>query len=126
MRQPSIRIKRVYEPPAPNDGFRVLVDRLWPRGVKKETAAIDLWAREAAPSAELRRWFAHRTERWVEFQERYRRELQASPEHWLFLLEQARRGPITLLFAARDPDHNNAVVLRDFLLEQLENAAGND
>ncbi len=117
-----IRIKRVYEPPSAEDGFRVLVDRLWPRGLRKETAAIDLWAPEVAPSRELRQWFAHRPERWVGFRERYRQELMASPAAWLPLLERARQNPITLLFAARDETHNNAAVLQEFLLERL-NAA---
>jgi uncharacterized protein YeaO (DUF488 family) len=112
-----IRIKRVYEPPAPEDGYRVLVDRLWPRGLKREDAAIDSWRRELAPSTELRRWFGGEDATWPEFARRYRKEL-ATPEAAASLADlraRARAGAVTLLYAKRDRQENNAVVLRDVL-----------
>ncbi|MCC6994606.1 MAG: DUF488 domain-containing protein [Deltaproteobacteria bacterium] len=112
-----IRIKRAYEAPEPTDGTRVLVDRLWPRGVKKEALDLDVWAKDVAPSAELRQWFGHRGERWQEFRRRYRAELRANPDGWSPILEATRRGPVTLVYGARDAEHNDAVVLRDFLAE---------
>jgi uncharacterized protein YeaO (DUF488 family) len=110
-----VQIKRIYEPPARSDGFRVLVDRLWPRGVAKERAAIDLWMKEIAPSAELRRWFGHDPKRWKGFQARYRMELRAHGAELAELRSHARKGTVTLLFGARDVDHNEAVVLKDML-----------
>ena len=116
----GIRLQRVYEPPA-GTGRRVLVDRVWPRGVKRETAAVDLWARDAGPSDELRRWFGHRPERWDEFQRRYREELETGRARQVLdeLEAIARREPLTLLFGARDKERNQAVVLRDVLNERL-------
>lgn len=114
-----IRIKRVYDRPAETDGCRVLVDRLWPRGMKRAALRLDTWLKEVAPSSELRRWFNHEPARWPEFQRRYRLELEAHPESWAPLLEQARRGTVTLLYSAHDAEHNNAVVLRDFLDSKL-------
>jgi uncharacterized protein YeaO (DUF488 family) len=110
-------LKRAYEPPDERDGARVLVDRLWPRGLARSGARIDHWAKDAAPSAELRRWFAHRPERWTAFAARYRAELDgaAARAEVARLRELARSGPVTLLYAARDPAMNNAVVLRDYL-----------
>ncbi|TNY36564.1 DUF488 family protein [Thermomonospora catenispora] len=113
-RCPMIEIRRVYDPP-PEQGAVFLVDRVWPRGVRKEELRIDGWLRDAAPSAELRIWFGHRPERFAEFAERYRRELQARPEVLRPLLEAARRGPVTLLYSAKDTEHNQAVVLREHL-----------
>lgn len=110
--RPVVRVRRVYDPPAPEDGFRVLVDRLWPRGLPR--ARVDLWMREVAPSDALRRWFGHDPARWPEFRRRYRAELAAS-EHLPELQALARRGRVTLLFAARDVTRNNAVVLAEFL-----------
>jgi uncharacterized protein YeaO (DUF488 family) len=112
----AIRVKRVYDKPARGDGRRVLVDRLWPRGLKRESAEIDLWLKEVAPSAELRRWFNHEPGRWNEFRKRYRAELEASAES-VKTLRGALRGarPVTLLFAAKDAERNNAVALRDYL-----------
>lgn len=110
-----IRVKRVYDPPDPDDGQRFLVERLWPRGVKKEALALDGWLREVAPSDGLRRWFGHDPAKWEEFRRRYFQELDARPEAVRPLLEAARRGNVTLLFSARDTAHNNAVVLRDYL-----------
>jgi uncharacterized protein YeaO (DUF488 family) len=113
----AVRIKRAYEERAPGEGHRVLVDRLWPRGVKKEALAPDEWLRELSPSDELRKWFGHDPERWSEFQARYRRELSSGParEALEHLVEQARRGALTLLYGAKDEAHNNAVVLKDII-----------
>jgi uncharacterized protein YeaO (DUF488 family) len=112
----AIRVKRAYDPPARGDGRRVLVDRLWPRGLKREAAEIDLWLKEVAPSAELRRWFNHEPGRWNEFRKRYRAELEANAES-VKTLRGVLRGarPVTLLFAAKDTERNNAVALRDYL-----------
>ena len=110
----SVKLKRVYEPAAPADGKRVLVDRLWPRGVAKAKAGIDLWLKEAAPSTELRKWFAHDPEKWPEFQMRYRAELKGSAA-LATLRELAREGDLTLLYAAKDQEHNEAVVLQRLL-----------
>lgn len=110
-----IQIKRVYEPAEPSDGFRVLVDRLWPRGIAKERAALDLWMKDVAPSTELRRWFAHDPKRWAEFQTRYRAELKEHASDLAELKSRARKGTVTLLFGARDVEHNEAVVLQKYL-----------
>ncbi|MGD0498312.1 MAG: DUF488 family protein [Bryobacteraceae bacterium] len=113
-----IRVKRVYEPTGADDGARLLVDRLWPRGVKKESARLDGWPKEIAPSDALRRWFAHSPERWEEFRHRYFEELDSKAEIWGPILSAARRGAVTLLYAARDAEHNNAVALREYLVRQ--------
>jgi uncharacterized protein YeaO (DUF488 family) len=113
-----IQLKRTYDPPARGDGQRILVERLWPRGIKKVALDADAWVKEVAPSTELRKWFGHRIERWQDFQRRYRAELDANPSAWEPLLEAARRGPVTLLYSARDAAHNSALVLRDYLLER--------
>ena len=113
-----ICIKRTYEPHVRSDGRRVLVERLWPRGMKKEALHADAWMKEVAPSTELRKWFGHRVERWHEFRRRYRKELDSNPDAWAPLLEASRRGTVTLLFSARDLEHNSAVVLREHLGEQ--------
>ncbi len=107
-----LKIKRVYEAPADDDGLRVLVDRLWPRGLSKESARVDLWLKEIAPSDALRKWFAHDPVKWPEFQQRYASELEAHAEALADLRARARRGAITLLYAAKDAAHNNAVVLK--------------
>ena len=110
-----IRLKRVYDPAEPDDGLRVLVDRLWPRGLRKDEARIDLWLKDIAPSNELRRWFGHDPARWEAFRQKYREELRDRAD-LLRTIEDARReGPVTLLFAAQDKDHNNAVVLKGVL-----------
>ena len=111
-----IELKRAYLPPAPDDGVRVLVDRLWPRGVSKAEAAIDQWAMELAPSTALRRWFRHDPERWSEFRRRYRAELGDKAAQLEELRGLARKQALTLVFGARDEEHNDAVVLRDVLL----------
>jgi len=113
-----LRIKRTYEPPARGDGRRILVERLWPRGMKKEALDVDDWIKGVAPSTQLRRWFGHRVERWDEFCTRYRKELDANPAAWVPILDAERRGPVTLLYSARDVLHNGAVVLRDYLSAQ--------
>ncbi len=111
-----VRLKRVYAPASADDGARVLVDRLWPRGVSKARAALGSWSKDAAPSTELRQWFGHDPARWESFCERYRAELKHSPEAVEALRILARQGPVTLLFGARDEVHNEAVVLREVLL----------
>ena len=115
-----ILLKRAYDRPAPDDGTRVLVDRLWPRGLSKERAHIDLWLKDIAPSNELRGWFGHDPAKFTEFRHRYEAELAsgAGQEALAQLGELAKRGPVTLVFGARDPEHNNAVVVRDVLLHQ--------
>lgn len=105
------RLKRAYEPPAPSDGRRILVDRLWPRGLSKEKAAIDEWMKEIAPSAELRRWFGHDPEKWREFRRRYTQELRARGGLVREIARLASRGRVTLVYGARDEEHNDAVVL---------------
>ena len=109
-------VKRIYEPAAAADGFRVLVDRLWPRGVSKEKAALNLWWKEISPSGDLRKWFSHDPEKWTEFRRRYLAELRQNADAVAALKAQTpRSGTVTLLFGARDTEHNEAVVLRDFL-----------
>ncbi len=119
MRQASkpskIKLKRVYEPASRTDGTRILVDRLWPRGLSKEDAAIDHWFKDLAPSTTLRRWFGHEPERWEEFRKRYKAELAEAPEALTELRGFARKGPITLLFAAHDELRNNAAVVYELL-----------
>lgn len=110
-----IRIKRTYDPPARGDGRRVLVERLWPRGMKKENLAADAWMKDVAPSTQLRKWFAHRDERWEEFRRRYREELDANAAALEPIREAAKGGTVTLLYSAHDSEHNSAVVLRDYL-----------
>jgi uncharacterized protein YeaO (DUF488 family) len=106
-----LRLKRAYEPPTPGDGRRVLIDRLWPRGVSKERLALDEWMKDLAPSAELRRWFAHDPAKWLTFQRRYKRELAAHGDLIDLLARRALTGCVTLVFSARDEAHNDAVVL---------------
>jgi uncharacterized protein YeaO (DUF488 family) len=110
-----IKLKRAYEKPAKDDGERVLVERLWPRGVTKDQAKVDLWLKDIAPSAELRKWFGHDPERWVEFRQRYRKELEQKADLIRLLKRKAKEGTITLIYAARDEAHNSALVLRQFL-----------
>ena len=112
----DIKLKRAYERPAPEDGTRILVDRLWPRGVSKAAAAIDQWVKEIAPSTALRKWFGHDPARWPEFRRRYAAELREHREELDALREQGARGPVTLVYSAHDEEHNDAVVLREILL----------
>lgn len=114
----NLRIKRVYEPPDKGDGKRILVDRLWPRGMAKAKAGVDLWLKEIAPSAELRKWFGHDPGKWAEFKKRYRAELEENDEQAALLKEEIKKGTVTLLYGARDEEHNDAVVLLDFLRGQ--------
>ncbi|HWK37980.1 MAG TPA: DUF488 domain-containing protein [Hyphomicrobium sp.] len=111
----KVSIKRAYDAPARGDGMRVLVDALWPRGVRKDDAKIDVWLKEIAPSTELRSWFHHDPERWAEFRSRYRSELSKNADAVAELKHLARRGHLTLVYAARDVEHNNAVVLQGLL-----------
>jgi uncharacterized protein YeaO (DUF488 family) len=115
-----IQIKRVYEAAAKTDGGRFLVERLWPRGMKKETLQMTSWLKEVAPSETLRRWFNHDPAKWKEFQRRYRVELDGKPEAWQPLLDAAESDDVTLLFSARDLEHNNAVTLKAYLDKQLK------
>jgi uncharacterized protein YeaO (DUF488 family) len=114
----TIRLKRVYEDPSPADGRRILVDRLWPRGVTKERAAVGLWLKEVAPSTELRRWFGHDPARWPEFQRRYGEELRDRPQELAELGRLAAAGPVTFVYGARDRERNAAVVLKDAVERQ--------
>ena len=111
----NIRLKRAYEPSAAEDGLRVLVDRLWPRGLSKTEAAIDRWLKEVAPSSELRRWFGHDPHKWDEFRRKYEAELSRRGDLLRELRQAAQEGPITLVYSTRDQEHNQAVVLRDVL-----------
>ncbi|RYE86154.1 MAG: DUF488 domain-containing protein [Hyphomicrobiales bacterium] len=115
MTSTMFRIKRIYDPFDPTDGTRVLVDRLWPRGVTKRNAQIDLWLKEIAPSPALRAWFAHDPARWTDFQRRYRRELQQQPSAVARLRDLGSLGPLTLIYAAHDTVHNHARVLAEYL-----------
>jgi len=119
---PRPLIKRVYEPAATADGVRILVDRLWPRGLSEQKAGVDEWLKDIAPSAALRKWFGHDPARWDEFRRRYQAELADNEAATARLLELARKGPVTLVYAARDSEHNNAVVLADF----VQHAAAED
>jgi len=117
-----IRTKRVYEPPEPGDGTRFLVERLWPRGVKKESLSMNAWIKDAAPGDGLRRWFGHDPARWSEFRSRYFAELDARGEALRPILEAAHRGDVTLLYSARDTEHNNAAALKEYLSRRLQPA----
>lgn len=121
----DIRLKRAYEPAAPADGARVLVDRLWPRGLSKDKAALTAWLKDIAPSPELRRWFGHDPARFDEFTARYRDELASNDAAVSELAVLARKGRLTLIYAARDAAHNDAVVLADYLRDRLEGGSGN-
>ena len=112
----NIKLKRAYEPASAQDGTRVLIDRLWPRGVSKDAAALDLWLKELAPSTGLRKWFGHDPARWAEFQVRYAQEVHEHPQLLAQLRDLAHKGPVTLVYSARDEMHNDAIVLRQLLL----------
>ena len=109
----KVKIKRVYENPDKEDGFRILVDRLWPRGLIKEKASIDLWLKDIAPSTELRKWFGHDPGKWEEFRERYRREIKTNGEQASLLKEHMKKGMVTLVYGAKDEEHNEALVLKE-------------
>jgi uncharacterized protein YeaO (DUF488 family) len=110
-----IALKRVYEPAEAGDGTRFLVERLWPRGVRKAALTLDAWLKDVAPSTELRRWFGHDPERWQEFRQRYAAELDARPDAWAPILQADRSGTVTLLYSSHDTEHNNAVALKAYL-----------
>jgi uncharacterized protein YeaO (DUF488 family) len=110
-----VRVKRVYEEPDKVDGFRILVDRLWPRGLTRQRAAVDLWLKEIAPSTELRKWFGHDPEKWQEFRRRYRAEVKKRPNEVKLIRSKAEEGPVTLLYGARDQKHNQAIALQELL-----------
>ena len=110
-----VRIKRIYDPVSPEDGKRIYIDRLWPRGLKKDEAVFDEWLKEISPSDELRKWFGHDPAKWKEFEKRYRKELEEKGELLEKLRHEARRGTITLLYSAKDTEHNNAVTMKEVL-----------
>ena len=120
MKRRPVRLKRVYEQPSVADGMRVLVDRLWPRGLTKHAVSADLWLRDAAPSSALRRWYGHDAKRWRGFSRKYRVELARQPEVLELLDDLRRRAPVTLIFGARDAAHSHAVVLREVLEERSQ------
>ncbi len=119
-----IQLKRAYDKASDNDGARFLVERLWPRGVKKSALKLDGWLKDVAPSNDLRSWFGHDPGKWSEFKRRYVRELERNEAAWRPLLAGARRGRITLVYSAHDAEHNNAIVLKDFLEAKLRRRAG--
>jgi uncharacterized protein YeaO (DUF488 family) len=119
-----ILIKKVRDQPSRQDGARFLVDRLWPRGIKKEALPMEAWCKEVAPSNELRRWFSHDPAKWKEFQKRYRTELSTNRAVCQPLLDAAKQGDVTLLYSAHDTEHNNAIVLKSFLEEALKEKKG--
>ena len=114
-----INTKRVYESAEPTDGTRFLVERLWPRGVKKESLQVDGWLKEVGPSTELRKWFSHDPAKWDEFRRRYSVELEANPDAWRPIIEAARQGTVTLIYSSHDTEHNNAIALKEFLKRHL-------
>lgn len=114
-----INVKRVYDAPGAGDGVRYLVERLWPRGISKENLVMDAWLKDVAPSHALRRWFRHDPSKWDEFQHLYRAELDAHPGAWEPLVEALIKGNVTLLYSARDTEHNNAIVLKSYLQDHL-------
>lgn len=111
----TVKLKRVYEAPSRDDGKRILVDRLWPRGLTKEKAKVDLWLKEIAPSTELRKWFAHDPAKWTEFEKRYKAELRHNPDQVALLRKETAKGPATLVYGAKDEQHNEALVLQQLL-----------
>ncbi|HJT87352.1 MAG TPA: DUF488 domain-containing protein [Bryobacteraceae bacterium] len=110
-----IKLKRVYEEDDSGDGVRYLIERLWPRGVKKTSLRLDAWLKDAGPSTELRKWFSHDPAKWQEFRRRYFAELDRAPEAWAPIRDAARHGPVTLLYSSHDTEHNNAVALKEYL-----------
>ena len=119
-----VQLKRAYDKPADADGQRFLVERLWPRGVKKSSLPINAWLKDAAPSTKLRKWFSHDPAKWAEFRKRYWAELAANPEAWQPLVDAARKGTITLIYSSHDGEHNNAVALKDFIETKISSAKG--
>ena len=117
-----IQLKRAYDAAEPTDGTRFLIERLWPRGVKKTSLPIEAWLKDAGPSTELRKWFSHDPAKWDEFRKRYFHELTANPDAWEPVLEAARQGTVTLIYSSHDTEHNNAVALEEFLNNHLRKA----
>ena len=115
-----LKVKRVYEDAGQHDGTRFLVERLWPRGMKKQELKMQAWLKDVAPSAELRKWYSHDVAKWEEFQKRYKAELKENPDAWQPILQAARQGSVTLLYSAHDTEHNSAVVLKSFLEKHLK------
>ncbi len=115
----TIKLKRAYQPAESHDGRRFLVERLWPRGVRKEALHLDAWLKDVAPSTRLRQWFGHDPSKWTEFRKRYSRELDARPEAWAPIVQAGRRGPVTLVYSSHDEQHNNAVALKEYLDARL-------
>lgn len=118
-----INLRRAYDAPGTGEGTRYLVERLWPRGIRKESLKMDAWLKDVAPSTELRKWFSHEPGKWDEFQKRYTAELESHPDAWQPILDAARHGQVTLLFSSRDTEHNNALALKEFLERRLTRAA---
>jgi uncharacterized protein YeaO (DUF488 family) len=116
VRTNTVRLRRIYEPPSKDDGTRILVERLWPRGVSKEKAAIDLWLKDIAPSPPLRKWYSHDTSKWDEFRRRYRAEIEHNSDVLRDLKQRLEDGPVTFVYAAKDELHNSALVLKEYLL----------
>ena len=121
--EPLVRLRRIYEHPSKEDGFRILVDGLWPRGIAKERAAIDLWLKEVAPSPELRQWFGHEVPKWEEFKKRYWSELIQNQTAISQVKEYLKKGLVTLVYASSDTEHNQAVVLKEFLEKHKDSPA---
>jgi uncharacterized protein YeaO (DUF488 family) len=118
-----IKLKRAYDPVSRADGTRLLVERLWPRGISKDKLHVDAWLKEAGPSTELRKWFGHDPVKWDEFRRRYRQELDSRPDAWEPIVSAARRGPVTLVYSSHDTAHNNAVVLQEYLEQRMRRPA---
>jgi len=118
-----IKLKRVYEPASPDDGVRILVERLWPRGIKKDALNLDTWLKNVAPSDGLRQWFGHDPKKWNGFRDRYFAELEANPQTWESVAKTARRGRVTLIYSSRDMEHNNAVALKVYLEDKMRRGA---
>ena len=118
-----IKLKRVYEPASRDDGVRILVERLWPRGIKKAALKLDTWLKDVAPSDGLRQWFGHEPKKWNGFRDRYFAELEANPQTWESVAKAARRGRVTLIYSSRDMEHNNAVALKDYLEDKMRRGA---
>jgi uncharacterized protein YeaO (DUF488 family) len=114
-----LQIKRVYDPPSPRDGVRFLVERLWPRGIRKQDLIIDSWQKDAGPSTELRKWFGHDPARWDQFKKKYFSELDAHPDAWEPIRKSADRHSVTLVYSSRDTEHNNAVALKQYLDQKV-------
>jgi uncharacterized protein YeaO (DUF488 family) len=119
-----IKIKRIYDPPGAEDGFRILVDRLWPRGLSKEKAKVDLWLREISPSNELRKWYGHDPDKWTEFKKKYLEEIEEKKEEFDLLRKKAREGTVTFLFSSKEEELNNAAALKEFVERKLRKKPG--